>query len=112
MATIVGSRPFVFLPPVALEWPSFRRLFSSLRRRQVVVELKDCPISQLVAQWNRIAKDKLVEPFGNIQLLKVIDDRCHEELDMTFEIEGTPTKDAAKIAVGALLNISGAQMDN
>jgi hypothetical protein len=77
-----------------------------------VIELKNCPVSQLVAQWNRIAKDKLVQPFGNIQLLKVIDDRCHEKLDMTFEIKGTPMKEAAKIAVGALLNILGVQTGN
>lgn len=77
-----------------------------------VVELKNCPVSQLVAQWNRIAKDKLVEPFGNIQLLKVIEDRRHDELDMTLDIKGTPMKEAAKIAVGALLNIPGIQMDN
>jgi len=77
-----------------------------------VVELKNCPISQLVAQWNRIAKDKLVEPSGNIQLLKVIDDRCHDELDMTLDIKGTPMKESAKVAHGALLNIPGVQMDN
>jgi hypothetical protein len=76
------------------------------------VELKNCPISQLVAQWNRIAKEKLVQPGGNELLLAVADDRRHAELDIALDIKGTPMKEAAKIAFGALLNIPGVQMRN
>jgi hypothetical protein len=134
MATIVGRRSVVFLVCLILcalcfQASAFAATEDFCRQSlwgdlssgvclfrceddRFVVELKNCPISQLVAQWNRIAKDKLVEPFGNIPLLKVIDDRRHDELDLTLDIKGTPMKEAAKIAVGALLNVPGVQMDN
>jgi hypothetical protein len=109
MATIVGRRSVVFLVCLILcalcfQAPVFAATEDSCRHSlwggfssgvclfrceddRFVIELKNCPVSQLVAQWNRIAKDKLVEPPGNIPLLKVIGDRCHDELDMTLDIK-------------------------
>ncbi len=56
--------------------------------------------------------EKLAETGGKAPLLKVAEDRKNDELDMTLDIKGTPLKEAAKIALGALLNIPGVQMDN
>jgi len=80
-------------------------------RDRLVVELKNCPVSQLVAQWNRIVHDKLDETGRNTFRLRATDSRTHDELDITLDVTGVPLDEAARIALGALLNVPGIQMD-
>jgi hypothetical protein len=65
----------------------------------------------LVAQWNSIVQDKLDERGRNTFRLDATDSRTHDELDITLDVRSVPLDEAARIALGALLNVPGIQMD-